>query len=189
MPPALPERQKASYGPSAAYTGQVPSRYLHQRARPDPTFGDEGDRGARRMPMAKRTNGANERHIPGPEAGEFQGFDPPRSNWFRAPNALIDRLPTITSQGELAVVLYCLRHTWGWNTSSQRITLDEFEHGRKRKDGSRMDGGTGMSRTSIIRGLKRAVEHGFLDVTEDGIDAGRMSKRYAVRVGGLPSDG
>ncbi|MDT7858283.1 hypothetical protein RQM47_16685 [Rubrivirga sp. S365] len=138
--------------------------------------------------MAKATSGGDARSIPGPEAGDFQGFDPPRQNWFKTPTALIERLPEITSQGELAVVLYCIRHTWGWHQSSQRITLDEFEHGRKRKDGSRMDGGVSMANTSIIRGLKRAIEHGFLDVTEDGIDGGRMTKRYAVRVGGLPAD-
>lgn len=138
--------------------------------------------------MAQATSGGDARSIPGPEAGDFQGFAPPFQNWFKVPNELIQRLPEISSQGELSVVLYCIRHTWGWGESSQRITLDEFEHGRTRKDGSRMDGGTGMSKTSIIRGIKRAIEHGFLDVTEEGIDAGRMSKRYAVRVGGLPAD-
>lgn len=141
--------------------------------------------------MAKATPDGDSRSIPGPAAGsaeDFQGFDPPRQNWTRVPNALFDRLPEFSSQGELAVVLYCVRHTWGWNASSQRITLDEFEHGRLRRDGSRIDGGVGMANTSIIRGIKRAIEHGFLDVTEDGIDGGRMTKRYAVRVGGLPAD-
>lgn len=138
--------------------------------------------------MAKATSAGDGRSIPGPEAGDFQGFEPPRQNWFKVPNELIARLPEIKSQGELAVVLYCIRHTWGWGEFSQRITLDEFEYGRKRKDGSRMDEGVGMSRPSIIKGLKRAEAHGFLDVTEEGIDGGRMAKRYAVRVGGLPAD-
>jgi hypothetical protein len=138
--------------------------------------------------LAQPTTGADERQIPGPEAGDFHGFDPPRQNWCKVPNALFDALPRFSSQGELAVVLYCIRHTWGYNQSSRRITLDEFENGRKRRDGSRLDGGVGMSQTSIIRGLKRAIAHGFLDAIEEGPDGGRMSKRYAVRISGLPAD-
>jgi len=34
-------------------------------------------------------------------------------------------------------VLYILRHTWGFQDTSKRITSDEFEHGRKRIDGTR----------------------------------------------------
>ena len=138
-------------------------------------------------PMPQATNGADER-VPGPEGGEFSGFAPPRQNWTPLPNELIRQLPRFTSHGELAVVLYAIRHTWGWHRASRRITLDEFEHGIKRRDGSRLDDGVGLSRPTIIKGLKRAVDHGFLDVTEEGPDAGRMSHRYAVRIGGVPAD-
>jgi hypothetical protein len=138
--------------------------------------------------MSKPTNGADERQIPGPEAGDFTGYEPPRQNWTKVPNALFERLPAFTSQAELAVVLYCIRHTWGWGKSSERITLDEFQYGRKRKDGSRMDAGVGMSRTAVISGLKRAEANGHLDSIEEGPDGGRMSKRYAVRTAGLPDE-
>lgn len=181
-----------AYAQHRASQGCHRLRYLraastNERARlPQSPNGREA--GTRQKPMADDTTGDEARGIPGPESGEFQGFDPPRQNWFKAPNELIDRLPEISSQGELAVVLYCLRHTWGWHQSSARITLDEFEHGRQKPDGSRLDNGTGMSRTAIIRGLKRAMAHGFLDAIEEGPDGGRMSKRWGVRVGGLPAD-
>lgn len=139
--------------------------------------------------MSQPTNGADEHGVPGPEAvEEFTGFDPPRQNWTKVPNALFDALPRFSSHAELAVVLYCVRSTWGYGTASRRITLDEFENGRKRRDGSRIDAGCGMSRASIISGLKRAIAHGFLVATEEGPDGGRMSKRYAVRIAGLPAD-
>ena len=80
-------------------------------------------------------------------AGLFPGFDEPHEHWSKLPHALIDQLPAISTMAELKVILYVLRHTWGNQDyeGGRRITLDEFSHGRKQRDGTRIDAGTGLS--------------------------------------------
>jgi len=114
----------------------------------------------------------------------FQGFGVPQENWSKLPHALIDALPLFKSKSELMVVLYILRHTWGYQEFGvpKRITRDEFMNGRKRRDGTRMDNGTGLSRASVTQGLKQAVEHGFLEVEMDDHDLGRVKKFYCLRM-------
>jgi hypothetical protein len=117
------------------------------------------------------------------DAARFSGFDNPQQNWSKLPHAMIDALPQITCLSEMKVILYILRHTWGYQEfdTYKRITLDEFENGRKRKDGERLDNGIGMSGPSIISGLKRAVEHGFIEVEVDDSDPARVKKFYMIR--------
>ena len=95
---------------------------------------------------------------------EFAGFDVPQQNWFKLPHDWTDLTAQMRSWAEQKVVEYVLRHTWGYQEYGKlkRITLDEFENGRKRTDGTRMDRGIGMRRQAIIRGIRQAVEDGFL---------------------------
>ncbi len=114
----------------------------------------------------------------------FAGFDPPESNFWRLPNNWFDLVAGFTSWAEHKVVEYILRHTWGYNEYgvSKLITIDEFMHGRKRRDGSRMDAGCGMAENSIKKGIADAVSHGFLVVEVDTRDLGRIRKFYAPRM-------
>jgi hypothetical protein len=116
----------------------------------------------------------------------FEGFDPPESNFWRLPNNWFDLVAGFTSWAEHKVVEYILRHTWGYNEYgvSKLITMDEFMHGRKRRDGSRMDAGCGMAENSIKKGIADAVAHGFLIVEVDTRDLGRIRKFYAPRMRG-----
>ena len=111
----------------------------------------------------------------------FCGFEEPKENWSKLPHDLIAALPLVDTVGEMKVILYILRHTWGYKDTEKKITLDEFEHGRKRKDGTRLDGGTGLSRTTIADGLSRAEKHGFIEITVDDHDLGRIQKIYRLK--------
>jgi hypothetical protein len=120
----------------------------------------------------------------------FEGFDPPESSFWRLPNNWFDLVAGFTSWAEHKVVEYILRHTWGYHEYgvSKLITMDEFMHGRKRRDGSRMDAGCGMAENSIKKGIADAVAHGFLTVEVDDRDRGRIRKFYAPRMRRLPED-
>ncbi len=67
---------------------------------------------------------------------------------------------------ELKVILYVIRHTFGYNKWLDRISLSEFEHGittqDKDKRPKQVDAGVGLSRRAIIDGLKAAVGHEYL---------------------------
>lgn len=114
----------------------------------------------------------------------FQGFYYPEENWFRMPNIWTDITSGMASLAELKVVEYVLRHTWGYQEfgKMKKITLDEFESGRKKTDGTRMDKGIGMRKQAIISGLRQAVKDGFLVEEVDKSDKGRIKKFYGLRM-------
>lgn len=114
----------------------------------------------------------------------FPGFVAPDENWSKLPHEFIAMLPQIESLAEIKVVLYVLRHTWGYREYDEGkvITIDEFMKGRKRADKSRLDPGTGLSKQSVVTGVKLAVQHGFLRVATDDSDLARKERRYALRM-------
>jgi hypothetical protein len=121
-------------------------------------------------------------------SGTFEGFTPPTRNYFMMPNEWTDITAEIDSLAELKVVEYVLRHTWGFHEFGicKTISIDEFMNGRKYTKGSRkgerMDKGTKLSRPSVIDGLKRAVEHGYLICIIDNTDQARITKSYALKM-------
>ena len=116
---------------------------------------------------------------------KFEGFTPPVSNYFRMPNEWIDICADIKSLAELKIIQYVLRHTWGWHEydgKPKKITLDEFMHGRKRDDGTRMDKGTGLSDRGVKDGVALAIEDGYLVCEVDDSDKARIKKSYSLRL-------
>ena len=114
----------------------------------------------------------------------FQGFNKPEANFFRLPNEWTDITASITSLAEIKLVEYVLKHTWGYSEFDmvKKITTDEFMYGRKKKDGTRIDIGTGLSKPSVIEGLNNAVKHGLLEVEIDDSDKARIKKFYKLRM-------
>lgn len=123
------------------------------------------------------------------ERTQFPGFDRPESNFFRMPNSWTDITAEINNIAELKVVEYILRHTWGYQEYGvkKHITIDEFVHGRRRQDGSRIDKGTGLSERAVYDGLRKAVENGLVEEEVDDTDRGRVKKFYSVRMAENPS--
>ncbi len=119
-----------------------------------------------------------------PDAARFPGFDLPEQNWFKMPNEWTNITAEIKSLAELKIVEYVLRHTWGYQEYgiAKKITIDEFMHGRKRADKLRMDKGTGLSKQSVINGIKSAVNRGLLKEEIDDSDKARIKKYYLLRM-------
>ena len=114
----------------------------------------------------------------------FPGFSKPEANFFRLPNEWTDITASITSLAEMKLVEYVLKHTWGYSEFDvvKKITTDEFMYGRKKKNGTRIDIGTGLSKPSVIEGLNNAVKHGLLEVEIDDSDKARIKKFYKLRM-------
>lgn len=92
----------------------------------------------------------------------FEGFDLPCENWSEMPNELLAAFAeNKATRSCILCVLYVLRHTRGNEAEAQAesvsLSIDEFMNGRKRKDGSRMDSGTGLSKPSAISGIREGV--------------------------------
>jgi predicted RNA-binding Zn-ribbon protein involved in translation (DUF1610 family)/DNA-binding PadR family transcriptional regulator len=110
-------------------------------------------------------------------------FEYPYENWSKLPHQFIEMMPLIETIGEMKVLLYILRHTWGFQEfdKPKKITLDEFVNGRWLSDGTRIDNGTGLSKPTVMAGLKKAEEHGFITVTSWG-DKGRKRVYYMLNM-------
>ena len=120
------------------------------------------------------------------DLSDFDGFDRLDQNWFRFPNIVCDKILISLSRGEFVLLVYIIRHTIGFNDSLKRISLDEFENGRKRKDGSRLDTGTQLGRSTIIRSIKLLTEKRLIRRITDSSDLGRIKNFYAIRFKGDP---
>src|SRR5947209_20179904 len=114
----------------------------------------------------------------------FAGFSKPEANFFRLPNEWTNITAQLTSLAEMKLVEYVLKHTWGYSEFDivKKITTDEFMNGRKKKNGERIDIGTGLSKPSVIAGLKSAVEHGLLTEEIDDSDKARIKKFYKLKM-------
>lgn len=114
----------------------------------------------------------------------WDGFSMPDKNFTRVPNDFVEILALIDNMAELKVVLYAMRHTWGFQEYNEhkKITTDEFMHGRKLKNRERMDSGTGLSEMSVRNGLAKAIEHGFLECEIDDSDRARVKKSYRLKM-------
>src|SRR5947207_2212341 len=122
-------------------------------------------------------------HTPVPST-QFTGFSRPESNFFRMPNEWIDITADIDNIAELKVVQYILRHTWGYQEYGlkKHITIDEFIRGRRRRDGTRLDKGTGLAEQSVRNGLADALTHGLIEEFVDAADRARVKKYYGLRM-------
>lgn len=114
----------------------------------------------------------------------FRGFEPPAANYFRMPTEWIDICANMKSLAELKVVQYILRHTWGYQEYGlkKHITIDEFIRGRRRRDGTRIDKGTGLAEQSVRNGLAEALTHGLIEEFVDAADRARVKKYYGLRM-------
>ena len=106
------------------------------------------------------------------------------TSYFNVPAVFVDVVATIDNLAELKVVMYVLRHTWGFHEFKKpvRITTDEFMYGRKKADGKRMDNGTGLSKSAVLDGLERAKKHGFVECLVDDRDKARVKCYYRLKV-------
>lgn len=114
-------------------------------------------------------------------------YHTPKENWFMLPNAWIGWTVGMRLC-ELRVLIYIIRHTWGWQNYNKycHLTLDEFQYGRKLKNGTRLDDGCGLSKPSIIEGLVSLERRGHIITQTNGKDKARIKKRYKLR---MESDG
>jgi hypothetical protein len=116
----------------------------------------------------------------------FAGFEPIDGNFTQVPNQVFELMPTL-SGSELKCLMYVVRHTLGFQDKVKTITIDEFEHGRKKKNGQRMDNGVGMGRETIINALKTLAERAIITREIDIRDKARQKITYGLHQSDNPT--
>ena len=87
----------------------------------------------------------------------FPGFQFP--NTTQIPNEVFDTLMPHLSGGELKVLLYICRRTFGFRKDSDSISLTQISKGITTKAGKVLDQGTGLSRRQVQRALRVLESH------------------------------
>jgi phage replication O-like protein O len=93
----------------------------------------------------------------------FPGFQFP--NTTQIPNEVFDTLMPHLSGGELKVLLYICRRTFGFRKDSDSISLTQIAHGITTRAGRVLDQGTGLSKRHVINALKALEKRNIITVT------------------------
>jgi phage replication O-like protein O len=97
----------------------------------------------------------------------FLGFQFP--NTTQIPNEVFDALMPHLSGGELKVLLYICRRTFGFRKDKDSISLTQIAHGITTKAGRVLDQGTGLSKRQVQRAL-RVLESRKVILVERKVD-------------------
>src|SRR6476620_371403 len=90
----------------------------------------------------------------------FAGFSSP--NYTPVPDELFDQLIPQLSDAELRVLLYIIRRTFGFKREADAISLSQMVSGITTKDGRVLDSGTGLSKSTVARGLAGLRDKGVI---------------------------
>jgi phage replication O-like protein O len=92
----------------------------------------------------------------------FPGFQFP--NTTQIPNEVFDSLMPSLSGGELKVLLYICRRTFGFRKDRDSISLTQIAQGITTKAGRVLDSGTGLSKRHVINALKALEKRNIITV-------------------------
>lgn len=94
------------------------------------------------------------------QARKFSGFSSP--NFTSIPDEFFDELLSDLTESELKVALYIMRRTFGFKKSHDEISLRQMVEGITTSDGRVLDRGTGLSKSSVARGVNGLVAKGVI---------------------------
>jgi DNA-binding transcriptional ArsR family regulator len=103
-------------------------------------------------------------------------------NYTPIPDVLFDSLMHDMTGAELKCFLYLCRRTFGFKRESDRISLSQFIGGIKRRDGTRLDSGTGLAKSSVVSALASLKEKGLVCIDSGVSDSGDSDiNLYSIR--------
>lgn len=81
-----------------------------------------------------------------------------KPNSTQVPNIILDKLMYRLPDAEFRVIIYICRRTYGFQRESDQISYSQFIDGIVKRDGTRLDGGCGLSRPSVSKALNTLLE-------------------------------
>jgi Bacteriophage replication protein O len=117
----------------------------------------------------------------------FAGFTHP--NYTQVPDEFFDDVAPRLTEAELRVALYLIRRTFGFKKDADAVSIKQMVDGITTREGEVLDRGTGMHRSSVVRGCQGLVAKGVIDVckerSSDGdYEANVYALRFADETGG-----
>ncbi len=122
----------------------------------------------------------------------FPGFPPePVTNFWAYPKALNGWWKAL-SPSEQKTLDYILRHTWGYQKTADSIAFSQFIKGITKRDGTIVDGGTGIkNKKTLRRALKGLQVKGFIEIIPQQGSANKYKLKInsSQEMGGVPNNG
>lgn len=94
---------------------------------------------------------------------EFEGFHLPTTT--PVPDQVFDTLLFHLTDGELRVLLYIIRRTYGFKKESDNISLSQLVKGIQTKEGKVLDLGAGISKPTATKAIRGLVQKGVIEAT------------------------
>jgi hypothetical protein len=103
-------------------------------------------------------------------------------NSTQIPDVILDRWMAELCGAEFKVLLYIARRTYGFGKDADQISLNQLARGIRRRDGTWLDRGTGLSRSGVKAACSSLITRGLvLRSTNVGKD-GRESEESTYRL-------
>jgi Bacteriophage replication protein O len=110
----------------------------------------------------------------------FEGFSSP--NYTQVPDEVFDVLAPDLSEAELRVLLYIIRRTFGFKKSADDISLKQLVDGIRSKDGTPLDRGAGVAKSTAVRAVKGLIERGVITAARNrSAEKGDEPTTYRLR--------
>jgi phage replication O-like protein O len=103
-------------------------------------------------------------------------------NSTQIPDIILDRWMAELSGAEFKVLLYVARRTYGFGKESDKISLNQMASGIRRRDGTILDLGTGLSRSGVKSACNSLIESGVLIRTNNRSEEGRECEESTYRL-------
>ena len=116
----------------------------------------------------------------------FSGYAIP--NTTQIPDEFLDYHMAYLSGAEVKVMLYIFRRTLGFKRYSDNISLNQLLTGIVKRDGTRLDHGTGLSKSTLLVAIKELVEKKLILVEQRQSDErGNEPTTYKLNLSGTLS--
>ena len=111
----------------------------------------------------------------------FAGFHTP--HYTQVPDQLFDELLPLLSGAEMKALLYICRRTFGFKKDSDNISINQMLNGIRRKDGTWLDRGAGLSKPTLLRALKGLKAKRIIVVERrQNADEGNLATNYRLHI-------
>jgi len=121
------------------------------------------------------SQGTYQAGTPADESATPEKVVPMRQPWAQIQMDILTLGARCFSLGATRCLLYLVRYTIGFHTTTVKLTVDEFCKGKRRKDGGRFDGGTDLSRPSVLTGLHELERARVIAISNEGHGRGTVA--------------
>ena len=114
---------------------------------------------------------------------DWRGWNPPE--YTPIPDALFDVWLPILTEGQLKVLLYIMRRTFGFKKAADAISLSQLCDGIVTARGERLDFGTGCTRSTVTAAVAALEAYGLITATPQTDPRGDAAPTlYRLRMAG-----